>query len=158
MISIVDEDASILKSATNLLKSAGYEVEGFELVNSFLASRALRQTRYLVLDVKMKGRDILALQVRLKAADLRFPIIFLTAHSHRLNSKSVIEVGLEDALLERFDASALLATIQSVTRRDGITRAEDKADTRHKGTGRLRSAVSEDDSARSRLLGEFQSF
>jgi CheY-like chemotaxis protein len=117
MISIVDDDESVRTATKALLRSVGYEVETFASAELFLESGALRETKCLVLDVRMPGIDGMEMQRRLNEAKSRVPIIFVSAHDHSAQREKAIEAGAANFFRKPFDATAFLAAIQAALRR-----------------------------------------
>jgi CheY-like chemotaxis protein len=118
LISIVDNDESILDSTRALLRSVGYEVVTFPSAESFLDSGAATETKCLILDVRMPGLGGLELQRRLKASGFGVPIIFVSAHDDRTNRQLAINGGAVEFLGKPFAASALLAAVQAALGRN----------------------------------------
>ena len=80
LISVVDDDRSVVEAIVSLLESVGYAAAGFISAQDFLNSAQLRNTACLVLDVRMPGMGGPELQRRLSAKNIHTPIIFITAH------------------------------------------------------------------------------
>ena len=107
LISVVDDDRSIVESIVSLLESVGYVAVGFVSAQDFLNSPQLRRTACLILDVRMPGMGGLELQRRLTAENLHIPIIFITAHGDQ-------EVCEGTALLRKpFSQESLLGALRS---------------------------------------------
>ena len=113
VIAVVDDDASVRSATKTLLRSAGYTVETFASAESFLHSPALQEAECLILDVWMPGIDGLELQRRLRAAKIRVPIIFITAHDERRYLRQAFDGGAVDFLRKPFDGNALLAIVRT---------------------------------------------
>ena len=113
IISIVDDDESIRAGTRALLRSAGYEVLTFASAELFLESGALRNTRCIVLDVRMPGIDGLELQRRLNGAKSSVPIIFFSAHDDNASRKRAIDAGAADFFQKPFDATVFVAAIEA---------------------------------------------
>src|SRR5690349_12533933 len=79
LVAIVDDDALVLRSTLRLLRSFGFEAEGFGSAEDFLASVALLRATCVVLDVRMPGMGGLALQRAMIDRGIATPIVFLTA-------------------------------------------------------------------------------
>ena len=68
IVFVVDDDASVRKSLSRLLRSGGYTAETFASATEFLASGRHQQSpACLVLDVRMPGLTGMELQERLRA-------------------------------------------------------------------------------------------
>jgi FixJ family two-component response regulator len=79
LISVVDDDQSLVEAIVSLLESVGYAAAGFFSAKDFLNSPQLRRTACLILDVRMPEMGGLELQRRLAAENIHTPIIFITA-------------------------------------------------------------------------------
>jgi FixJ family two-component response regulator len=77
---LVDDDASVRKSLTRLLSSAGYEVEAFTSSLDFLTRPPYAGPCCMVLDVRMPGPSGIDLQTTLAAEGRRMAIVFVTGH------------------------------------------------------------------------------
>ena len=75
LISIVDDDLSVLEATTSLLESHGYTTAAFASAQEFLQSPQVGDTTCLVTDVRMPGVSGIDLQERLIGAGHRIPTI-----------------------------------------------------------------------------------
>src|SRR3982751_5737595 len=75
---VVDDDASVLKAVSRLLRAAGLGVTTFSSPREFLGAYDGRAHGCVVLDVQMPGLNGLELQNILTADGTGLPIIFLT--------------------------------------------------------------------------------
>jgi len=116
VISVVDDDESILDSTRQLLRSAGYKVSTFVSAREFLESGSIKKSECLILDVKMPGIDGLELQRRLTDSGAGVPISFISAHDDGSIRRQAIQAGAVDFLNKPFETSALLATIATAIR------------------------------------------
>ena len=125
LIYVVDDDASVREALENLIRSAGWRVEGFASAQEFLASlwpnRAERPS-CLVLDVQLPGLSGLDLQQELAMAGVNIPIIFLTGHGNIPMSVRAIKAGALEFLTKPFDDEHLLDAIQQGIARDETAR------------------------------------
>src|SRR4030095_2078487 len=82
LVSIVDDDLSVRRALSRLVRLAGYGVESFASASEFLASAARSHTACLVLDIQLDGGGMggVELQERLIADGDAPPTIFITAH------------------------------------------------------------------------------
>lgn len=116
LISVVDDDESVRDSTRTLLRSVGYKVATFASSELFLESGTLRDTECLILDMRMPGMGGLELQRRLKASDVRVPIIFVTAHGDRTNRQLAMGAGASDFFQKPFAATELIGAIKAALR------------------------------------------
>jgi FixJ family two-component response regulator len=117
-IFVVDDDASVRKSLTRLLMSAGYAVEAFASAREFLASERLPGPGCLILDVRMPDLTGLDLQHALAGAPHRIPIVFITGHGDIAMSVRAMKDGAVDFLPKPFDDKDLLDAIHRAVAKD----------------------------------------
>lgn len=121
---IIDDDASVRKSLSRLLRSAGYAVEIFPSAEEFLAREHFDGVGCIVLDVQMPGLSGMDLQEELSKADYHMPIIFVTGHGDIPMSVQAMKKGAVDFLTKPFDDKELLKAIESAIQKDGQARTE----------------------------------
>lgn len=113
VIFVVDDDASVRKGLSFLLRSAGYKVETFVSASEFLGRAVLDRTGCIILDLNMRGMTGLELQEHLSRSDHYLPIIFITGHGDIPQSVQAIKKGAVDFLTKPFDDVQLLSLIES---------------------------------------------
>jgi len=123
-IFVVDDDASVRKSLSRLLRSAGYTTEMFASAEEFLGREHFNGIGCIVLDVQMPGLSGMDLQKELNKADYHMPIIFISGHGDIPMSVEAMKKGAVDFLTKPFDGNRLLQAIESAIEKDGQTRAE----------------------------------
>jgi FixJ family two-component response regulator len=112
IIFVVDDDASVRKSLSRLLRSGGYTAETFGSATEFLASGRHHQSpACLVLDVRMPGLTGTELQERLRALKSTLAIVFITGHGDIPMSVQAMKSGAVDFLPKPFDDTQLLAAV-----------------------------------------------
>src|SRR5271155_1048571 len=79
LISIVDDDLSVVEAMVSLIESVGYRTKGFHSAEDFLKSPQLLNTACLILDLFMPSMGGFELQRQLAAGNYRIPIIFITS-------------------------------------------------------------------------------
>jgi len=114
-IFLVDDDASVLRALSRVLREEGWNVETFESAEAFLARRDPNADGCLVLDVTMPGLDGLELQHRLAAAGESLPIVFVTGHGDIPMSVRAIKAGATDFLTKPVQAQVLVAAVRAAT-------------------------------------------
>jgi two-component system, LuxR family, response regulator FixJ len=112
-IFVIDDDTSVRKSLSSLLKSAGYKVETFASAGEFLSQASLNSIGCILLDVRMRGMTGLDLQEHLVSHECHMPIIFMTGHGDIPMSVKAIKKGAVDFLTKPFDDIQLLSAIES---------------------------------------------
>jgi FixJ family two-component response regulator len=113
LISVVDDDRSLVEAIVSLLDSVGYAAAGFLSAQDFFNSPQLRCTACLVLDVGMPGMGGLELQRRLAAEKVHTPIIFITARGEQEVSAAEVRGGVVALLRKPFSQESLLAALRS---------------------------------------------
>lgn len=116
LISVVDDDTSVRDSLLGLIRSVGLAVEVFASAEEFLKSDQLRNTRCLILDVRMPGMNGLELQRGLAVSHCEIPVIFITAHGDEAARSQALKDGAVDYLLKPFTEEALLNAIHAALR------------------------------------------
>ena len=113
LISVVDDDRSVVEATVSLLESVGYAATGFFSAQDFLNSPQLPLTACLILDVCMPGMGGLELQRRLAADGVLTPIIFITAHGDSEVPAGVLGPRATALLRKPFSQESLLAALRS---------------------------------------------
>ena len=126
VVIVVDDDPAIRKAIDRLLRSVGLRVELFELAQEFRQSNRPDAPSCIVLDVRLPGQSGLNLQRDLAAADIRFPVIFITAHGDIPMSVRAMKAGAVEFLTKPFHDQDLLDAIEVALEKDRARRAEDK--------------------------------
>jgi len=121
---VIDDDASIRKSLSRLLRSAGYTTETFACAEEFLGRDHFNGIGCLLLDVQMPGLSGIDLQEELSKADYHMPIIFITGHGNIPMSVQAMKKGAVDFLTKPFNDKELLQTIEKAIEKDTHARAE----------------------------------
>ncbi len=119
LISVVDDDRSVVEAIVSLLESVGYAAAGFVSAQDFLNSPQLRRTACLILDLRMPGIGGLELQRRLAAENIHTPIIFITAHGDQELSAEVLTTGVTALLRKPFSQESLLGALRSALAQTG---------------------------------------
>jgi len=115
---VVDDDPSVRKSLTRLLRAAGYRVVTFASSNEFLDHPERESPACLVLDVKMPGLTGLDLQDVLAQRDQRIAIVFITAHGDIPMSVRAISAGAVDFLTKPYRARDILDAVRRALEED----------------------------------------
>jgi FixJ family two-component response regulator len=109
---IVDDDASVRRALTRLIKSAGYETQAFISAREFIDTHVhASDPACLVLDVRMPGLTGLDLQSELQKRNFILPIIFITGHGDIPMSVQAMKAGAVDFLPKPVNDADLLGAI-----------------------------------------------
>jgi FixJ family two-component response regulator len=115
---VVDDDASVRKGLTRILRSAGHSVEAFDDGRRLLARVAgLDAPCCIVSDVRMPGMDGLALQEALRTAGASASIVFLTAFADVPTTVTAMKRGALDLLEKPVPAELLISTVATALER-----------------------------------------
>lgn len=80
LIRLVDDDELFRVSQTMLLKTRGWEVEGYASGEAFLENANLLRPGCIILDVRMAGLTGMQVHRELLKRNCALPVIFLTGH------------------------------------------------------------------------------
>jgi FixJ family two-component response regulator len=125
---LIDDDPSVRRALTRLIKSAGYEVQSFASARDFLdANPSPAGSACLVLDVRMPGLSGIDLQRELGLTNRILPIIFITGYGDVPTTVKAMKAGAVDFLPKPVgDADLLRAIDQALSRarREGAQQKE----------------------------------
>jgi FixJ family two-component response regulator len=126
VVFLVDDDSSVRRALTRLIKSAGYDVQAFASARDFLESRRATDERLasLILDVRMPGLSGLDLQHELQATNTSLPIIFVTGHGDIPMSVKAMKDGAVDFLPKPVKDTVLLKSIDQALARAELEKGE----------------------------------
>jgi len=109
---IIDDDASLRRSLSNLLGSVGFHVETFISAEAFLESPPREPAGCLVLDLRMPGMSGLDLLRHLAVTGSLVPTIVLTAHGNDEARRACLEAGAFAFLEKPFRSATLLDAVR----------------------------------------------
>jgi FixJ family two-component response regulator len=124
IVLVVDDDAAMRQSLSNLIRSVGLRVEAFASAQEFLRSKRPDVPGCLVLDVRLPGLSGLDLQKRMAEADMEIPIIFITGHGDIPMTVRAMKAGAVEFLTKPFRDQDLLDAVQQALERDRCARAQ----------------------------------
>ena len=112
IIYIVDDDVSVRRALSLLLKSHGFKVETFTRAADFLSFKHFKLPSCLVLDIQLPDMNGLALQDAMATRQLTIPIVFITGHGDIPMSVKGMKAGAIDFLPKPFTKKELLNAIE----------------------------------------------
>ncbi|MCX7256297.1 MAG: sigma 54-interacting transcriptional regulator [Polaromonas sp.] len=108
---VVDDDADMLRLLTMRLTAAGYRVTAVTSAEAALTQLQLERPQLVLSDVRLPGKDGLALFDDIRAQHPSLPVILLTAHGTIPDAVEATERGVFTYLTKPFDGKALLDKI-----------------------------------------------
>src|SRR5467141_951828 len=117
LVFVVDDDASIRDSLSNLSRSMGLKVQTFASAQEFLTSPRPDAPSCLVLDVQLPGLSGLDLQQELAKVGVRIPIIFITGHGDIPMTVRAMKAGAIEFLTKPFQDEDLLNAVEQAIHR-----------------------------------------
>lgn len=114
IVCIVDDDASVRKSLSNLLRSVGYLAQVYASGEAFLAEADFAEIDCLLLDLRMPGLSGIDVMRQLPR---QFPVICMSAH---WDEAALAESGHYQAfecLCKPFEEEVLLAALDKALHR-----------------------------------------
>jgi two-component system response regulator FixJ len=113
VVHVVDDDESVRRSVSFMLKTSGYCVhsyaDGAELLN---AAKSL-EPGCILLDIRMPGMDGLGLQETLRGQGIALPIVIMTGHGDVALSVKAMKAGAIDFIEKPFEKDVLISAIES---------------------------------------------
>ncbi|MBI2309220.1 MAG: sigma 54-interacting transcriptional regulator [Rhodocyclales bacterium] len=109
---VVDDDADLLRLLSMRLRANGYRVTAVDSAEAALARVAIERPDLVLSDVRLPGRDGLALFDELRQRHPALPVILLTAHGTIPDAVAATARGVFGYLTKPFDSQALLEKIR----------------------------------------------
>jgi len=110
-ILLVDDDPDLLTLLSMRLSAAGHRVTSVESAEAALTQLAVSRPQLVVSDVRLPGRDGLALFDEIRKRHPSLPVILLTAHGTIPDAVDATSRGVFSYLTKPFDGKALLDKI-----------------------------------------------
>ena len=120
---VVDDDASVRRSMTRLLRSAGWNAEAFASAGDLLEQAPLTGPGCVLLDVNMPGMTGLELQARMAEAGIPMPVVFLTGKGDIPMSVQAMKHGAVDFLVKPVAEDVLFQALEQAIRRQAVEAA-----------------------------------
>ena len=132
LVFVIDDDASVRKGLSRLLRSAGYKSEIFSSAADFLARSPHPGACCVIVDVRMPGLNGIDVQEALIQRRREEQLIFITGHGNIPMCARVMKAGAVDFLPKPFRNAELLQCIGRALMRsaDQRSRAVEKGKAR----------------------------
>jgi FixJ family two-component response regulator len=112
LISIIDDDKSMLSAVVGLVRSAGYDARGFASAEEFLGCGMVLNFACIVTDIQMPGMSGIELKQHLEARQLPTPVIMITARRDPGLEGRAIASGAVCFIPKPFEGDTLIGCIE----------------------------------------------
>jgi FixJ family two-component response regulator len=116
LIAIVDDEESVRKALSRLLRAAGFNVETFSSGADFLRAVEIRSPQCVVLDLRMPHVSGFDVQRALKQANAQVPVVIITGDDSPESRADALRQGAKAYLRKPVDDATLIDAIQSAIR------------------------------------------
>jgi len=116
-VHVVDDDASLLRAISRLLRSHDYTVVTYSSAGEFLQAGVPNGPACLLLDLNMPEMTGLELQQVISQYQSRLPIVFISGQADVPAAIRAMKSGAIDFLTKPFESKALLAAIDTALSR-----------------------------------------
>jgi len=113
LVTIVDDEASVRKALSRLVRAAGFEVETFSSGAEFLAASLPRRPQCLILDLRMPHVSGFDVQQALSLAGHRLPVVVITGDDSPESRERALKLGARAYLRKPVDDAILLDAIRT---------------------------------------------
>jgi len=113
LIHIIDDEDAIRRSASFMLRTAGFAVQTWESGVAFLKEVRHAEVGAILLDVRMPDMDGLDVQQALNERGVTMPVIVLTGHGDVTIAVSAMKAGAVDFIEKPFEKTVLLEAIEA---------------------------------------------
>ena len=114
-VAVVDDDESLLRSFSRLLRAAGFQTVAYPSAEAFLQDSKRPRFDCLVLDIQLPGMSGLELSQRLTAVADTTPVIFVTAHDEEAVREQARAGGCAGFFLKSDPGEQVLDAIRRVS-------------------------------------------
>jgi two-component system OmpR family response regulator len=121
---LVDDEENLRSMLEAALRHNGFDVASAENGRDALVAVANDQPDAIVLDVMLPDLDGFEVCRRLRAEGARTPVLFLTARDATEDKVRGLTLGGDDYLVKPFSLDELVARVQALLRRAGLTRED----------------------------------
>ena len=138
---VVDDDEDILRLLSMRLQARGFRITAASSAEEALAHIAVDPPRVVVSDVRLPGRDGLALFEEIRTTRPTLPVILLTAHGSIPDAVDATSRGVFGYLTKPFDSQILLEKIDQALLLSGAVSADSAGATGGQGSNWLEGVI-----------------
>jgi FixJ family two-component response regulator len=113
LISVIDDDASIVSAVVGLVRSLGYQASGHASAEAFLASGETLSARCVITDIQMPGMSGIALKQHFAINEVTTPVIMITARTEEALLASARDSGAFCLLGKPFEPDDLIQCLEN---------------------------------------------
>jgi two-component system response regulator FixJ len=111
-IHLVDDEESVRRSTSFMLRTSGYDVDTYPSGVAFLEKVQGATPGCILLDVRMPEMDGIEVQAELAKRGVKLPVIVLTGHGDVGTAVAAMKGGAIDFLEKPFERDALVAALE----------------------------------------------
>jgi DNA-binding NtrC family response regulator len=134
-VMLVEDDDGVRLAAAQTLQLAGFEVSALSTAEEALAQMQPDFAGIVVSDVRLPGRDGLALLRELRRADPEMPVILVTGHGDVAMAVEAMREGAFDFIPKPFKGAHIAVVVEKALEqqrlKSGITVLTEEIDKRH---------------------------
>jgi two-component system, LuxR family, response regulator FixJ len=112
LVHVVDDDEAIRRSASFMLKTAGFQVRTHESGVELLKQVRQLEAGCILLDVRMPGMDGLQVQEELRKSGCLLPVIVMTGHGDITVAVQAMKAGALDFIEKPFEKQTLVQALE----------------------------------------------
>jgi len=113
-VAVVDDDESLRRSLSRLLRAAHFQPIAYDSAEAFLADTKHQKFDCLVLDIQLEGMSGLELRKRLFTINDVTPVVFITAHDEPEVRAQAEESGCAGFFRKTDSGADVLSSIRRV--------------------------------------------
>ncbi len=113
IVFLVEDDSAVRKGCEQALALADIAVRGFADAETMLAAIALTPPALVVTDVRLPGRDGMALLREVRQFDRELPVLLITGHGDVAMAVEAMREGAHDFIEKPFASERLIAAVRS---------------------------------------------
>ena len=129
-VAIVDNDESLCRSLSRLLRANGIHPVAYVSAEAFLADAKQPRFDCLVLDIRLGGISGIELHQRLNALGSTIPVIYLTAHDESETREAALAMGCAAYFRKTDPGEAVLEAIRQAARPEQDNTLSNKTENR----------------------------
>jgi FixJ family two-component response regulator len=114
-VAVVDDEESVRKALSRLIRSAGFEVESFASGIEYLNSLQVEKPDCLVIDLHMPVLNGLDVLNKMSEQDIKIPTIVITGFDGVGMTQRVMSAGALTCLHKPVDDELLISALMSCT-------------------------------------------